>query len=175
MEPPVAPNPDASSCVRLRAVLIALAFIPVNAYWVVMMEAIKYTGHPTTYSLFFNVVTSHKRSRYPRAASTGATIYHYGWVRSEAQMNLKAGATHKYWEHAPAARVDYRQVDPSILRPFTGTHPAVMRDWLPPAEGLFQADPNHVLTRREKKHRRMLWLEEKLGWKFNRRHYLPVE
>lgn len=126
-------------------------------------------------SLFFNVVTSHKRSRYPRAASTGATIYHYGWVRSEAQMNLKAGATHKYWEHAPAARVDYRQVDPSILRPFTGTHPAVMRDWLPPAEGLFQADPNHVLTRREKKHRRMLWLEEKLGWKFNRRHYLPVE
>ncbi|MBI5834484.1 MAG: hypothetical protein HZB16_19470 [Armatimonadetes bacterium] len=44
------------SRVRARAVIIALAFIPVNAYWVVMMEAIKYTGHPTTYSLFFNVV-----------------------------------------------------------------------------------------------------------------------
>ena len=43
-------------------------------------------------ALFFNVVASHKKSRYPRAAHTGATIYHYGWVRSEAQMNLKAAA-----------------------------------------------------------------------------------
>ena len=34
-------------------------------------------------SLFFNVVVSHKQSRHPRAAHTGATIYHYGWVRSQ--------------------------------------------------------------------------------------------
>ncbi|MGA2870996.1 MAG: glycosyltransferase, partial [Verrucomicrobiota bacterium] len=41
-------------------------------------------------ALFFNVLDSHKQSRYPRAAHTGATIFHYGWVRSEAQMNLKS-------------------------------------------------------------------------------------
>ena len=55
-------------------------------------------------SLFFNVVDSHKKSRYPRAAHTGATIYHYGWVRSEAQMNLKAAAMHKYWENEAGGR-----------------------------------------------------------------------
>ena len=126
-------------------------------------------------SLFFNVVASHKRSRYPRAAHTGATIYHYGWVRSEAQMNLKAGATHQYWETAPAARVDYSQIDPAVLKPFSGTHPQAVRDWLPPATGIFQADPKHQLTAREKKHRRMLWLEKTFGLKFNKKHYVRVD
>jgi hypothetical protein len=126
-------------------------------------------------SLFFNVVTSHKKSRYPRAAQTGATIYHYGWVRSEAQMNLKSGATHKYWENAPAAQVDYSQMDAAALKLFTGRHPQVMRDWLPAASGIFQPDPHHRLTAREKKHRRMLWLEQTFGLKFNKKHYVAVD
>jgi glycosyltransferase involved in cell wall biosynthesis len=126
-------------------------------------------------SLFFNVVTSHKTSRYPRAAHTGATIFHYGWVRSEAQMNLKAGATHKYWENAAAARVDYSKIDPGVLKLFTGRHPAVVQDWLPAAGGIFQVDPAHRLSAREKKHRRMLWLENHFGLKFNKRHYVRVD
>ena len=125
-------------------------------------------------SLFFNVVDSHRRSRYPRAAHTGATIYHYGWVRNEAQMNLKAGATHKYWEDQPAAKVDYTDIDAAVLRPFTGAHPEVIQAWLPNAEGIFRADPRHALTAREKKHRRMLWLEKIFGLRFNKKHYRLV-
>jgi len=125
-------------------------------------------------SLFFNVVDGHKKSRYPRAAHTGVTIYHYGWVRSEAQMNLKAGATHKYWADEPAAKVDYSKIDAAVLKLFSGTHPKAIQDWLPKAEGIFQADPNHQLTAREKKHRRMLWLEKTFGLKFNKKHYQPV-
>ena len=125
-------------------------------------------------SLFFNVVVGHKKSRHPRAAHTGATIYHYGWVRSEAQMNLKAGATHKYWENAPAAKVDYSQIDTAALKLFSGSHPKVVQAWLPKADGIFPADPNHQLTSREKKHRRMLWLEKNFGLKFNRKHYRLV-
>ncbi len=49
-------QPSLDQAVRLRAVLTAVAIIPLNAWWVAMMEAIKYTGHPTTYSLYFNVV-----------------------------------------------------------------------------------------------------------------------
>ena len=104
-------------------------------------------------ALFFNVVDSHKKSRYPRAAHTGATIYHYGWVRSEAQMNLKSAAVHKYWDDQPAAKVDYSKIDPAALKLFTGTHPKIVQGWLPKADGLFQADPNHQPTSREKKHR----------------------
>jgi glycosyltransferase involved in cell wall biosynthesis len=125
-------------------------------------------------SLFFNVVVNHKKSRHPRAAHTGATIYHYGWVRSEAQMNLKSGATHKYWENQPPARVDYAQIDGNVLKLFSGTHPRVVQDWLPEADGIFRADPRHKLTARERKHRRMLWLEKNLGVMFNKKHYTPV-
>ena len=125
-------------------------------------------------SLFFNVVVGHKKSRYPRAVHTGATIFHYGWVRSETQMNLKAAAVHKYWDDKPAAPVDYSKTDATALKLFTGTHPKVVQGWLPKAEGIFQADPNHQLTSREKKHRFMLKLEKRFGFRFNKKHYRQV-
>jgi len=122
-------------------------------------------------ALFFNVVDGHKKSRYPRAAHTGATIYHYGWVRSEEQMNLKSASVQKYWDDSKPKRADYSQVDAAILKEFAGTHPQVVQAWLPPAEGIFRADPNHKLSSREKKHRRLLWLERTFGLKFNKKHY----
>ncbi|MGH8024650.1 MAG: glycosyltransferase [Limisphaerales bacterium] len=122
-------------------------------------------------ALYFNVVVGHKKSRYPRAAHTGTTIFHYGWVRSEAQMNLKSAASLKYWQNRSPGAVDYSKIDPWTLRLFTGSHPKAVQDWLPKAEGLFRADPNHQLTRREKKHRMMLRLERLLGFRFNKKHY----
>lgn len=40
----------------LRAILLALALMPINAYWIMQMELVRYSGHPTTISVFFNVV-----------------------------------------------------------------------------------------------------------------------
>jgi glycosyltransferase involved in cell wall biosynthesis len=124
--------------------------------------------------LFFIVLEKHKKGRYPRAAHTGATIYHYGWVRSETQMHLKASAVHKYWEDKPAAKADYTKIDPATLKLFTSVHPKVVQDWLPKAEGIFQADPNYQLSSREKKHRLMLKLEKWFGFRFNKKHYRLV-
>jgi hypothetical protein len=39
-----------------RAVLLGVLLLPVNAYWVICMEIIRYSAHPTTLSLFFNCV-----------------------------------------------------------------------------------------------------------------------
>jgi glycosyltransferase involved in cell wall biosynthesis len=122
-------------------------------------------------ALFFNVVDSHKKSRHPRAAHTGAPIFHYGWVRSEAQMNLKSASVHKYWDSEPAPKVDYSQIDAAVLKLFPGTHPRAIQNWLPKAEGIFQADPDYKLTSREKKHRWMLRLEKMFGLRFNKKHY----
>ncbi len=122
-------------------------------------------------ALFFNVIEKHKKSRYPRAAHTGATIYHYGWVRNEAQMNLKTAAVQKYWQNQTSTAVDYLQIDAAILKLFTGTHPQAVQRWLPSANGLFQVDPNHRLTPREKKHRLMLKLEQWFGVRFDKKHY----
>ena len=70
--------------------------------------------------------------------------------------------------------MDYSQIDPAALKPFTGTHPKIVQNWLPKAEGIFQADPNHQLTSREKKHRRMMKLERIFGVQFSKKHYRLV-
>ncbi len=124
--------------------------------------------------LFFLVLGSNKRGRYPRAALADATVYHYGWVRSEEQMNRKSEKVQQYWTKTPQ-KIDYSQVDPSILREFAGTHPSVMADWLPKeVPGLFGADPSHILTRRERRHRLMLKLEQLFGLELSRKHYRLV-
>ena len=124
--------------------------------------------------LFFVVLDTHKQGHYPRAAHTGATIYHYGWVRSEAQMNLKSAAVEKFWRSQAKAEADYSQIDAATLKPFTGTHPHAIQDWLPKADGVFQADPNYRLSKRDKKHRFMLKLEQWFGFRFNKKHYQLV-
>lgn len=49
-------NPSAACPgVTLRALAIAVALVPANAYWIVQSELIWYSGHPTTISLFSNV------------------------------------------------------------------------------------------------------------------------
>jgi hypothetical protein len=56
--PPVSvpPAPRLARAVTWRSLLIALLLIPVNSYWIVQMERVRYSSHPTTISLFFNVV-----------------------------------------------------------------------------------------------------------------------
>ncbi len=123
--------------------------------------------------LFFIVMVNHKRGRYPRAAHTGAVIYHYGWVRPEPKVHLKNLSIARHWR-GRVVPVDYGEVDARALRPFEGDHPAIIRDWLPKAEGLFQARPDHRLTARERKHRWMMWWEERFGWDLSKRHYRLV-
>jgi len=124
--------------------------------------------------LFFTVLETQKKMRYPRAAHSGATIYHYGWVRSEAEMTAKFSDVHNHWRGKQSRPIQYNQIDPATLRRFAGTHPKVMQDWLTPAEDVFLADANYRLTSRDKKHRLMLKLEAWSGFKFNKKHYRLV-
>ncbi|WP_076791604.1 glycosyltransferase [Chlorobium sp. KB01] len=121
--------------------------------------------------LFWHVLTdNNKVSRYPKSAHTGASIYHYGWVRSEEAMNRKSENVQKYW-NKNHSRIDYGEIDQKIVREFRGSHPAVIRDWLPKEKGLFRANPGHILTRREKKHRLMLHLERWFGMELSKKHF----
>ena len=64
--------------------------------------------------LFWHVLTNKtKICRYPYAAHSNATIYHYGWVRSEEQMNLKSEKVQKYWDKAHK-QINYNEIDQAI-------------------------------------------------------------
>jgi len=120
--------------------------------------------------LFWLVLGSNKKGRYPKAKHTGARCYHYGWVRSEEQMNLKSEKVQKYWGGEPV-RIDYSQMDQSIIKEFSDTHPKIVQDWLPKEKGIYQADPNYQLTSKQKKHRLMIKLERRLNVELSKKHY----
>lgn len=122
--------------------------------------------------LFFVVMDHNRRGRYPRAALAGVPIYHYGHVRKSAAMQEKINQVSRYWQHTPKQH-DYGSIDPQTVVPFRGSHPAVVSTWLAEnAEPDFTPDPNHVLTRRERRHRWLMRIESLLGHAdLTRKHY----
>ena len=124
--------------------------------------------------LFWLVLDSNKKGRYPRAKHTKATCYHYGWVRSEEQMSLKSKKVNKYWGSEPV-KVDYRQMDQLIIEKFNGSHPQIIKEWLPKQNELFEADPSYKLTKKQRKHRFMIMIEKIFGVDLCKKHYKLVE
>lgn len=73
--------------IRARSVVLGLALIPLNTYWLAVIELVRHTSSPTSLSLFLNVVVTFcavvaanaaLRRIAPRAALTGpelATVY----------------------------------------------------------------------------------------------------
>ena len=120
--------------------------------------------------LFWLVLDSNKNGRYPRAKRIDATCYHYGWVRSENQMNLKSRKVQKYWGGEPVI-IDYAQMDQSIIKEFQGSHPEIIKDWLPKEDGLYKTDPSYRLTQKQKKHRMIIKLENFFGLDLSKKHY----
>jgi len=123
--------------------------------------------------LFWLVLDSNKKGRYPRAKKIGATCYHYGWVRSEDQMNLKSSKVQKYWGGEPV-KIDFTQMDKSIVKRFQGTHPKIIQDWLPNEIGLYEVDTNYQPTKKQKKHQIMLRLEKMFDIDLSKKHYKLV-
>lgn len=123
---------------------------------------------------------SNKTGRYPKAVLTQAQIYHYGWIRSEEKMTLKHSKVAKYWKHKPNT-YDYSEIDSEVLRKFEGTHPKVAQEWLEEntldflTPKLYEANPTHQLTKREKRHRILGKIEKLFGCDFSKKHYKLIK
>ncbi len=124
--------------------------------------------------LFWLILDKNKTGRYPRAVHSNATIYHYGWVRSEEQMNLKSAKVQKYWGKK-SKKIDYKEIDGNIIKEFKGTHPKVIQNWLPKDSTIFKVNPKHILTKKERKHRLMLKIEKMFGLELSKKHYKLVK
>ncbi|MCE3047048.1 glycosyltransferase family 2 protein [Helicobacter kayseriensis] len=147
---------------EVRAIKTSVrSYAPDGLFWVVLDE-------------------SNKKGRYPQAVLINATIYHYGWVRSEEKMTLKHSKVAKYWKHRPNT-YHYREIDSQVLHLFNGTHPQVAHKWLEEntdhfsVHQLFEANPRHKLTSREKRHRILMKFEKLFGCDFSLKHYRAIK
>jgi len=120
--------------------------------------------------LFWVVLDQNKKGRYPRAKHTGVNCFHYGWVRSEEEMNLKSQKVQKYWGKE-YVKVDYTQINSNIFKEFKGSHPKIIQSWLPKDIGIFNADSDYKLSLKEKKHQILLKIENIFGNDFSKKHY----
>lgn len=124
--------------------------------------------------LFWNVIVNNQKMRWPQAALTGATIYHYGHVRPVDAMNAKQHSVERYWSKDPKTFERYR-IDPRAIRAFAGAHPRVMDDWiLQKADQSWAPSKNHSPTARERRHRLAMRVESALGIDLSRKHFKLV-
>ena len=89
-------------------------------------------------------------------------------------MNLKSKQIQRYWGKS-YKKIDYSQMDSKILKKFNGTHPMIIKDWLPKDPGIFQVDPSYKLTKKQKKHRVMLKIENILNIDLSKKHYRLIK
>ena len=120
--------------------------------------------------LFWYILEKNRVGRYPKAAASDARIFHYGWVRSEEQMSLKSEKVNRYWNKSPD-EIHYGNIDPTMIREFKGTHPAVVQGWLPPDDDVFRVNPDYIPTAKDKKRRIVSLLERLLKKDLSKRHF----
>lgn len=124
--------------------------------------------------LFWLILKNNKQGRYPKAKHVGVHCFHYGWIRSQDQMNLKSKQVQRYWGNI-YKEIDYSQTDPQVFKEFMGTHPKIVEDWIPKDLGIFKTDPTYKLTKRQKRHRLMLLIEKIFKIDLSKKHYKLVE
>jgi glycosyltransferase involved in cell wall biosynthesis len=111
------------------------------------------------------LIKNNRRSRYLKAAVSGAKMYHYGWVNSEF---LTSGGQNK--------SSTCNQVDPKTLIRFNGSHPSIMNKLLRvDLTDTFKAAPGYKLTFGEKRHRFIMFFERLTGRTYNKKHFTTVK
>jgi len=124
---------------------------------------------------YWLVMHQHKKPRNPQGALANAHIHHYGWVRKAEQMQAKLDQVAKYWKDSTVMQINYANFDPQAVKPFAGTHPAVMAHWLATqAEQSISFNPDYQLTSKERKYRLSMKLEKLTGLDFSRKHFKLV-
>lgn len=99
-----------------------------------------------------------------------AWIYHYGWVKSPAQMKKKINHLSRFWNEDSATWhsdiktediFDFNEFD--SLQLFTGTHPAVMKERI--AGKNFKTELDISKKNFSFKGRLLYWIEKKTGYR----------
>jgi len=126
--------------------------------------------------LFWVVMDKNKKGRYPAAKYAGGHIYHYGHCRSVSKMARKLKQVGRYWGGEHKQFTGYGAIDIHELRPFSGSHPVIMSEWIASeAEKEFLQNSDYQLTRRDYRNRIRFWIENALGVEISKKHYKPLD
>lgn len=123
--------------------------------------------------LYWIVLTQKNKGRYPYAANSGATIYHYGWVRNEKSAQLKNQQVGKYWNE-DARDFRYEDMDSRVLKYFIGEHPSVIKNWLPREDGIFKTNPHYNPSIKQNKNYLLLKFEQFFNLELSKKHFISV-
>ena len=137
------------------------------------LSATSRTQNPSSHRAF-TAIEGRRRLRYLNCRKAGARIFHYGWARAVTAHAAKQTETSAYYQAAPVVH-PYAAVDPKIIKPFEGSHPAVMEGWIRDhAERSFTPDPDYRLTSRDRRQRVKMRLEAALGIDTGKDHFRLV-
>lgn len=102
-----------------------------------------------------------------KVKSSGACIYHYGWVKHPASQKQKEKDFNKLWhgdewleknvEDVP--EFDYSKID--SIKPFIGQHPVCMRNRIASVNWKVKLEPN--IKKLSLKNRVLMWIESVSG------------
>ncbi len=102
-----------------------------------------------------------------RVKLVNASIYHYGWVKSPLHQQKKQRSFNRYWhddawmqQHVGNA-LEYNYSHGGRLEPFTGSHPAVMKDRVEHQDWQFRYDPKTLSV--PLRERLLEWVESRTG------------
>ncbi|NIM03267.1 glycosyltransferase [bacterium] len=119
-----------------------------------------------------------------KVKDTGASIYHYGWVRSPEVMAEKK-RYHDSLHHGNGWEKKYKKeefdylkhIDPAMLNRYNGSHPKVMEDRIGKREGEFNTSKStHILTFKDIRNRISDFIARKTGWKIGEyKNFILIE
>lgn len=99
----------------------------------------------------------------------GVPVYHYSYVRPPKAMNEKSKYFAQFWlndsdlnkVYGERQETNYYVIEK--IDPFTGTHPAIMSEWI--KNGNYEFDPRKINTKMSLKKRIAYKLDKLLGWR----------
>ncbi|MCV2401427.1 glycosyltransferase family 2 protein [Marinomonas sp. C2222] len=125
--------------------------------------------------LYWIVLDGRKGRRYPKAIRPGIKMYHYGWTRTIDQLEKKDEKVSQYWNRS-AEKVSYDQIDPLIMRHFTGKHPKVMQSiFNSGSNGMFIPKPKNGIPKEYKRYRLKDKIEKIFNVDLSKKHYKLVK
>ena len=91
-------------------------------------------------------------------------------------MNEKLKQVGKYWGDNHRGMSSYGMIDTAELRPFKGTHPEIVKQWIKnESEQAFEQSPHYELTRRDYRNRIRFRLEDLLNLEISKKHYKALD